>query len=312
MSTSNSYNYSEDRDTLIRGALEICGVLDRGETLGSADVTVCNRVLNQMLKAWVTHGLHAWKRKVHIISPLVLNQQYYDLGTNPTDSVTAVGDGTTTVAITHAFHGHLTGDSMLMAGATGDTDINGTFDITVTSPSAYTYTALAVVDSGTEAGSVTATLQGAQGIPRPERILECNRINDGNRVEITELTNNEYRNLPNLTTAGTPIQYHYERKVGAGRFYIWNTANATSVSDDTIEIIYEAQIEDMDSSTDDLDLPQEWIEAVTHGLAYRISKRYGVERLERVIIRADAEEMLENAKNFDFENGSLYIQPEMR
>ena len=312
MSTSNSYDYTQDRDTIIRGAFEIVGVAVEGETLETQEITVANRVLNSMLKAWIVHGLQVWKRKTYTITPLVLSKQYYDLGTHETDSITVVGDGTTAVTVTHNQHGYSTGASVLIAGASDDTDINGTFTITVTDSNTYTYTALAVVDSGTETGSTTATLQSTEDSIRPERILEAERVgSDGTRVSLTELTRDEYESLPNLTTTGTPINYHYERRLGAGRFYIWPVADADSVTNNTIEIVYQSQIEDMDSSTDDLDMPQEWIEPVIYGLAYRLSQRYGMKGAERDRLFRDSEYFLKLAKDYDYEDGSIFFAPDL-
>lgn len=311
MATSNSYNYTQDRDTIIRGAFEIVGVAVEGETLQDDDIAVANRALNAMLKAWIVHGLQVWKRKTYTITPLVLSQQYYDLGTHYATSCTYSSDGATAVTVTQNSHGYSTGDSVTIASA-GDADANGTYTITVTDENIYTYTAGGTVTDSTDDGSTTATLQTAEKVLRPEKILEVERVGtDGTRVSMTQLTRQEYDDLPNVTTSGTPINYHYERRLGAGRFYIWPVADATSVSNDTIQIVYQSQIEDMDSSTDDLDMPQEWIEPTVYGLAYRLAQRYGMKGSERDRLRLDAEYMLKLAKDYDVEDGSIYFSPEV-
>ncbi|MDH5426182.1 MAG: hypothetical protein OEY29_14430 [Gammaproteobacteria bacterium] len=305
MSTSNSYNYTQDRDTIIRSAFEIVGVAVQGESLDSDDITIANRVLNVMLKAFIIHGLQTWKRKTYVVTPLVLNQEFYEFGAH-TVSVSGAG---TTGTVSHQNHGYSTGDTVTVTGAT-DTDFNVTdASITVTDTNTYTYTAGGAV-STTE--SVTLISNYGVNIARPERLLEVNRINSNNRSEMTVLSQNEYRNLPNLTTTGTPIQYHYERRTGAGRMYIWPVADATSVSDDTIELVYQSQIEDMDASTDDLDMPPEWLEPVIWGLADRLAQRYGMKGSERDRLQAKAEYMIKLAKDYDYEDGSVYMQPERR
>ena len=311
--TSNSYNYTIDRDTLIRSAFELCHVAVEGETLATNETTVAARTLNVMIKAWVAYGLQVWKRKEFTITPLVASQQFYDLGTPETNSITVTGDASTAVSVAHPYHGYKTGDSVKILGATGDTDINGTFTITVTNPSTYTYTALGAVDSGVEAGATTAQLQGFDDIPRPEKILDVSRIDSsGNAVGLTSLTRKEYDELPNATTTGTPTQYHYERTLGAGRLHLWPTADATAVTAYTLSVVYQARIEDVDSSTDLFDFPPEWLEALTYGLAKRLAPRYGVSLEERQLLNRDARDALDLAKEYDVEEGSIYLQPEAR
>ena len=308
MATSNSYDYTQDRDTIIRSAFEIVGVAVQGENLETEEVTIANRVLNAMLKAWIVHGLQVWKRKTYTITPLVADQQYYDLGTHESHTgATIIGDGTTST-VTLVNHSFNIGDLVDISSATdAGYDVTSLSILTITN-NKFTYlsTGTATVTDGVINLSDNYTLM------RPERILEADRVSsDGDRVTLTELSRNEYNSLSNLTDSGTPIQFHYERKLNAGRFYIWPTADSSAVSDYTIELVYQSQIEDMDSSTDDLDMPQEWIEPVTYGLAYRLSQRYGMKGSERDRLRLDSEYMIKLAKDYDYEGGSVFFEPEL-
>lgn len=310
MATSNSYDYTIDRDTLIRTAFENIGVAVEGEALDSEDITVAARALNMLIKAWTVHGLQVWKRKTYAIDPLVADKKFYDLGVNETNTVVVTGDGTTTVTVTHAYHGYATGDSIAIAGATDDTDINGTFTITVTDPSTYTYTALAAVDSGVETGATTATKVASLNIPRPERVLSVELVDSaGNETSLSPLTRDEYDSLSNKSTSGNPNSYHYERTLGAGRLYIWPTADSSAVTDYTISITYQAPIEDLDSSTDSLDFPQEWMEPLSINLAYKLSSKYGYPLQERYLLRKDAQDSLKQVLDYDIEDGSIFFQP---
>lgn len=320
MTTSNSFDYSQDRDTIIRGAFELCGVAIQGEDLDADDIVVANRALNVMLKSWVVHGLQVWKRRKYTINPLILDQKYYDMGMERVYSCTCQGTGASTlVIVTLPYHDFEIGDQITVSGAVDDTDINGVFTVTSSVPvdGTFTYTAGDTVDAGIDSGATTVQLstgnqQHAETIPRPERLLEVNRINSGNRTPLTELSRNEYENLPDLTTSGTPIQYHYERNLDMGRFHIWPVADANSAANETIEIVYQTQIEDMDSSTDTLDMPQEWLEPVIYNLAYRLSQRYGMKNSSRKTLREDAMLALKLAKDYDYEDGSLFLAPELR
>jgi len=307
MPLSNSTNYTIDRDTLIRSAYELIHVAVEGQAMQANEITVASRTLNMMLKAWTAFGLHIWKRKRHIINPLVLNQSQYLLGTPLATRVTLAGAGTTATA-TIVQHNLSTGESITIAGAT-DVDYNGTFTITVTDENTFTYTAGGAVGA-TDAG--TAVLASAGSIIRPERLSEVTRVDtSGNSVPMTELTRNEYEQLPTKTSAGIPIQFHYERTLGAGIFYVWPTADATAVTEYKLHIDYQAPIDDMNASNDSFDFPQEWYEAITLGLAERLGPRYGLPIDELRILKGDAFTALTLAKDYDVEEGSVYLQADL-
>ena len=308
MATSNSYDYTQGRDTIIQSAFEIVGVGVENEALDSDDIAVANRVLNTMLKAFIVHGLQAWKRKKYTINPLVASQQFYDLGTHEINSCALTGTGTVATA-TLANHSYITGELITVTGAATDSnyEVSG-IAITVTGINTFTY-----ASTGTGSDSATCGLTDSYTALRPERILEAQRIHtDGSRISVTELSRNEWENLPDLTDTGTPINFHYERKLGSGRFYIWPTADSIAVSAYTIELTYQSQIEDMDASTDDLDMPQEWLEPVIINLGYRLCGRYGALNVsQRKLLKEDAKDALDLAKDYDYTEGSVYFQPEL-
>ena len=51
MATSGSYDFSIDRDTLIKEALEILNAYDPVSTPSANEIFSCSRTLNMMLKA---------------------------------------------------------------------------------------------------------------------------------------------------------------------------------------------------------------------------------------------------------------------
>lgn len=304
MALSSSSNYTVDRDTLIRSALELCHVAVEGQPLQSEQITVASRTLNMMIKAWVAYGLQVWKRKTYNLT-LVEDQQAYVLGTNPTRTCSVSGSGTT-ATVTLEMHGYAVGESITIAGAVTDTDFNGTFTVaTVSDHNTFTYTA-----GGTVTGTETVTCVSNKGtdIVRPERIISLNRKDtSGNTVLMTNLTRDEYERLPNKSNSGTPVNYHYERALGVGSLYVWPVASATAVTDYTLDVVYQAPMEDVDTSTDNLDFPQEWLEAITYGLAERLAPRYGVTEQERYLLKKEAKAARDLAKDYDWEEGSVYF-----
>ncbi len=83
MGTSNSINYNQNRDQISSDALQLLGVITKFETATSADLTFCSNILNKMIKAWESQGIHVWATSEAII-PLIDGQNEY------------IFDGTTT------------------------------------------------------------------------------------------------------------------------------------------------------------------------------------------------------------------------
>ena len=155
---------------------------------------------------------------------------------------------------------------------------------------------------------------GASGdvvMTRPLRILECTRQDsNGNIASLNRVSLEEWEILPNKDNEGVPVNYFYDPTLTNGALYLWLTPGAAEAAEYTIEIVYQAPLEDMDSSIDDFDFPQEWYEPIRLGLAYRLSSKYALSYRERLALRKDAAEALELAQSFDVEDASLYFQPD--
>lgn len=147
---------------------------------------------------------------------------------------------------------------------------------------------------------------------RPLRILECNRvlISDNTSTTVNPLSLNEYDNLPNKTQEGTPVNYFYDPTLTNGSLKLWLVPGTTEASLYTIDIVYQSPIEDMDTSINNFEFPQEWLEALSLGLAYRLSGKYALSYRERTLLRKDAAEALELVQSFDVEPTSLFFQPD--
>ena len=161
-------------------------------------------------------------------------------------------------------------------------------------------------------GTYTLGATGDVVMKRPLRILDCNRvtISDNTSVTINPLSLNEYENLPNKTQEGVPVNYFYDPTLTNGSLKLWLVPGSTEASLYTVDIIYQSPIEDMDSSIDNFEFPQEWLEALTLRLAYRISGKYALGYRERMALRRDAQEALDLVLSFDIEPTSLYFQPD--
>ena len=149
---------------------------------------------------------------------------------------------------------------------------------------------------------------------RPLRILRCDRknISTNNETSMTQLSLDEYNELPNKHQEGTPVDFFYEPTLSNGTLYLWPQPTSTDVITYTVELVVRTEVEDMDLPTDDLDFPSWFTEAIILNLAYRLAPRHGYPINERYLLRKDADDALEDALAYDQDTTSVFIQPDTR
>ena len=119
----------------------------------------------------------------------------------------------------------------------------------------------------------------------------------------------EYQELTDKTTEGLPVQVYYKRGATSGVIYLWPVIDD---DDYTLQLTAKRQLYDMIAYANEFDLPAEWMEAVTYGLASRIGIIYGADAARMGQIKMQAAESLQTAMWSDTEETSVYIQPNMR
>lgn len=83
MSTSGTYSFSTNRDSLIKGALRLAGVIAQGETPSASQVSEASETLNMMVKAWEADGLPLWAITTQTITPVAGQTAYTLSGPKP-------------------------------------------------------------------------------------------------------------------------------------------------------------------------------------------------------------------------------------
>jgi hypothetical protein len=79
MATSGTYDFTTNRDSLIKGALRLVGGLGQGETPTAAQYTEAAEALNMYVKAMANKGVPLWAiKKVEVT--LVEGQAEYEIG----------------------------------------------------------------------------------------------------------------------------------------------------------------------------------------------------------------------------------------
>lgn len=149
--------------------------------------------------------------------------------------------------------------------------------------------------------------------PKPMRVEEVRRhvTVGGIETPLMEWARQQYIEQPNKTVASIPTAFYYDPQSTSGTLYVWPTASTTTAAAMTLNLTYLRRIEDMDTSNNDADLPQEWLEAIVWNLAESLMTEYPVNdpsvgaRVER-----RAAWLFSNLQSFDTEPASLFLQPE--
>lgn len=136
------------------------------------------------------------------------------------------------------------------------------------------------------------------------------RINrGGNDIPMFRMGREDYFDLPNKTAEGYPTQFYYDRQRSGGTLYVWPAPDVTA---GTLKFTYRRIIMDVDQSADDLDLPQEWYEAIMYNLAKKLGENAGLLGTnEGKSVVVEAARTYAIVKDFDVGEGmgSISIRP---
>lgn len=310
MSTSGSINYNRTRDQLIDTTLKLLGVLGEGETASANAISDMSVLLNSMIKGWQANGINLWREDEAVI--------YFAANTN-TYTLSSTGD--------HA-SAEIIKTELASSGATSDTVI--TVD-SVTSMAASDYigvelddgtldwTTIISINTNTNQITLTSGLNSAAAVnnnvyvyttrlARPLDITSARLLNDsGVERELFKVGRREYMQRSNKTQTGAPIEFYYSPQLTTGKLYLWPTPDNVS---SRLRVTYVRTIEDFDASSDEPDLPQEWLEAITYNLALRAAPMYGIQiQKQKPEILLLAQEAYIRLEAFDSETSSTYIIP---
>jgi len=127
-------------------------------------------------------------------------------------------------------------------------------------------------------GTMTIPANTASGALSPIVIdVMAARVVDGiNEIPLQRWEAGEYRQIPNKAQTGRPVAYYIDKQRDAVNMFVW----PVPVVDTDIKIDYARVIEDVTTTTDNLDIPQQWIETVYVNLAARCAALFGATRID--------------------------------
>jgi hypothetical protein len=119
---------------------------------------------------------------------------------------------------------------------------------------------------------------------------------------LTPYSDTEYAEIPNKTAAGTPVAFNVQKTRTTLKVRLWLVPSAeTTVYGDGRRVI-----QDVTDLSHDLDVPQEWTEAVFYGLAKRLARVFpGVDPAVMRSVSDEADRLYDDLNAFDEESGSV-------
>lgn len=118
-----------------------------------------------------------------------------------------------------------------------------------------------------------------------------------------------YENFSGKQSTGLPVNYYFEPGVNQAVLKVYPVPTDQIAIDYQIILVYQAPAQDFNVATDTPDFPAEWHDVIKYGLAIRLAGDYGLDRFARSQLKADYKEIFDQARGFDQEEVSLFIQP---
>lgn len=317
MTTSNSTNFSQTTQDIIRMAFFHIGKYGNGRTIQAEDYNIASSVLNAMIKEWQAMGLHLWAKQEGFlfITPYTAE---YNLG-----SYTYFSKKEDT-QINQLVVALSSGDTSVTVGSTADMAIDDNIGVVLdtgyihwsTIASITNSTTLVIddaMDSDAAINNIVYTFTATAGKPlriHSARLVQGfdNGADGSSQVEIplSALAYQDYWNLSSTTlNAAVVSQYNYNPQIDDGTLHLWPRPTTGA---NRIQITYERMLEDMDALNNTFDFPSEWFSALQYQLAVRLAPGYGKsDKLATLLPMASA--MLENVKEWDNEVNSIQLMP---
>ena len=313
MATSGSVDFNQTRNEIIQDALSLIGIYGVGRTVSSEDMSYCARTLNRMIKAWQAKGLHLWSKEEGVLF-VADNVGEYTLGNGSSNARACLWSD---AVITELNGAHSASDTALTVDDTTNMAASDIVGIVLDDDS-VDWTTISSVDSSTQI-TVASGLSSAAAdnnnvytftsrINKPLRIHDVRRVTGvSTRTEIplTNVSHQEFQEISLKTNNGLPSQWHYDPDLTTGKLSLWPRPDDPEMY---FRFTFERMIEDFDASTDNPDLPSEWLETIVYQLAYRLAPAFGV---DKNIVQPEASVMLENMLSWDSEISSVQLVPDM-
>lgn len=135
----------------------------------------------------------------------------------------------------------------------------------------------------TQTPAMTANVAFVTCSPRPDKVHRVYYRNAaGFDLEMQQWNMDDYDRIPVKTSTGRPTVFAVDRQRTTTTVYLWPVPDAT-IAAGTLRISYERVPEDVDTTTDIIDLPQEWLDTLIDLVGARTAQSFQLGGLSQVI-----------------------------
>lgn len=164
------------------------------------------------------------------------------------------------------------------------------------------------VTSGTS--SYTIGVGATLNTVAPLKVFQALYTTTGNdAVPMNVYNRYDYNMLPNVNSTGVPINLYYQPLLTTGTIKLWPTPNDSTT---TITIHYQRPFDDMDATDNNFDFPAYWMQALIYTLAWTLAPEFGIPISDRGMLQKEALYWKNEALSYGSEEGSFYMQPDLR
>jgi hypothetical protein len=304
----------------IEHAVRRCGKVS--STLTQEQLEIARDNLWLILTSMINRGMNLWTIE-KILLTLNTNQIAYQLPVGTIDVLNTFYRNIETVDATwtdNVFNivGELTEESTIVS-------FRATFDATITagltvsiSDDNVTYTPVLVVASAsytsgesywfdiepTATGTYIkiANTDGISDVALTEALL----VTQNNEITVNRVNRDDYTNLPNKFSSGTPSQFWFDRQIHP-RIWLWPQP---ATADASIVIWRQREVQDVGAFTNTLEIPSRWYEPIIWQLAARLVFELPEIQPDRIqMVLAQAEKFDMEAGSEEYDNSPVYLSP---
>jgi hypothetical protein len=151
---------------------------------------------------------------------------------------------------------------------------------------------------------------------KPLRLIQAflrnNSVSPAIDIPMYLISEQQYNILGSKFSEGTVNSIYYKPYVNNGVVKVFLTPNTDTATNYEVHLNIQRPIQDITSSNQTFDFPQEWYQSLRWGLASELSAEYGLttERISAIISRANSYK--DRLSAWDTEYNSTFFQPDVR
>lgn len=123
-------------------------------------------------------------------------------------------------------------------------------------------------------------------------IVQAYYTDSGYDQDVNIISYPEYLKIPDKDVPGDPVVCALNYTPQARVLYVYPVPTGSL----TLSYLAEVRLQDADSASGNIDIPQEYLDALTYGLAARLVDRYSIPLGEKQMIKREAEQLFQELK----------------